>query len=180
MISKKDLNIRNYLYQTWIKDLAELLFSYVRADNTIVTEVYNGSLHALNCYQINLKRERKYNIQYPTFLFDINILEKDKINIVIDYPDKTTCSGLAKILLLSPSGRVIYSFILKADYDQLDAFNDSGKTVNIKFKASPGKYTLKYWANDCEDCYYNISIRSMTNNVDSVGCCGLRKKKKCI
>ena len=154
--------------------------------------LYTNCFNGLDYYQINSKRDSNYtgcggygswiyskykSDQLPTFIFNFNVITQDKINLIINF-SKESCAGVLKLLLLSPNGRVIYSFVSKnKQFKDLYDFDNSKRKTNIIFNGVPGKYTLKYWAVGCEDCRHDIILNSI-NNIKSVNNCGMKLIKK--
>lgn len=143
-------------------------------------ETYETKVNGLEYYQVNTKRNTKHCLQLPTYLFDIHISEKDEIEIEIDYPEKEACHGLFKLLILAPNGRVIKSIKRIQDKEFSDMYDYENTKFNSKFiiDVVPGKYTLKYWAIDCDDCNHYVKVKSMNNQKSIVKCCRRKKLKR--
>jgi len=159
------------------KALHYIVVSYSNPAKTL--NLYTKEFNGLNFYQINTKRNGELLDMLPTYVFDINVKFEDRLNVTIDYTEEKACTGLLKLVLLAPNGRVIRSVkkISDAIFHDLYAYERSKRNVNLKFNVVPGKYTMKYWAIACDDCYHTISVNSM-NDIESVSGCGIRKYKK--
>jgi hypothetical protein len=140
--------------------------------------IYTGEFNSYDCYQRNTKRDSKWDEHYSTYLFDINVKCKDRLNIEIIHSEEKVCAGLLKLLLLAPNGRVLHSIKRTQDeqFHKMYTYNKSKTNVSINFNAAHGKYTIIYWAIAGEGHYHTINISSY-NKRKSVSKCDIRKPK---
>lgn len=150
-------------------------------------------------YQINTKRDSihtsKHRLIYymhnicaeqpATYMYEINVMSKDKIKIEIEYPEvrddvsyetRDSCTGAFKILLLSGSGRVMRSWEIPKTKGGFYDFDQSKRYMQFIVNAIPGRYVLKYWGLNCNDCWHRVRVSSI-KGIKSVGICRIKKRK---
>jgi hypothetical protein len=149
---------------------------------------YDNNFSTLQYYQVNTKKDSKYNEQLPTSIFEICINKDDTLEITFMLTDDINdtygyqCQGFAQFYLLNSDGRVLYSYKSKqgSDNKSITCFDlNVTKTIPLKRKieiiksVKKGKIVCKYWLCDCSDCYYNIKVVSLNKN-NSIDNCYLK------